>query len=122
MKHSRLLGMTTALFLAFSSQAFLFGPKGDSNAEKRANIREQSEAMRTQLFTVNPGMKKVLKQAAGYATFTQVSVNLLLLATANGYGVVVDNRTRRETFMRMGSARWRDRCGGQGPARHLRVP
>jgi lipid-binding SYLF domain-containing protein len=103
MKPSRLLCITTALFLAFSSQAFLFGPKGDSNAEKRANIREQSEAMRTQLDTVNPGMKKVLKEAAGYATFSQVSVNLLLLASANGYGVVVENETGREIFMRMGS-------------------
>jgi lipid-binding SYLF domain-containing protein len=32
-----------------------------------------------------------------------VNVNLLLLATANGYGVVVDNKTHKETFMRMGS-------------------
>ena len=30
-------------------------------------------------------------------------MNLLLLATGNGYGVVVDNKTRKETFMRMGS-------------------
>ena len=30
-------------------------------------------------------------------------MNLLLLATANGYGVVVDNQAHKETFMRMGS-------------------
>jgi len=30
-------------------------------------------------------------------------VNLLLLATANGYGLVVDNKAHKETFMGMGS-------------------
>ena len=59
--------------------------------------------MLTQLYAANPDMKKVLKKSAGYATFKQVHVNLLLLATANGYGVVVDNQARKETFMRMGS-------------------
>src|SRR2546426_307490 len=55
------------------------------------------------LFAANPEMKRIVKHAAGYATFSQVNVNLLLLATANGYGVVVDNKARKETFMRMGS-------------------
>jgi lipid-binding SYLF domain-containing protein len=32
-----------------------------------------------------------------------VNVSLLLLATANVYGIVVDNKTGKETFMRMGS-------------------
>jgi lipid-binding SYLF domain-containing protein len=59
--------------------------------------------MLAQLYAANPGMKKVLKKSAGYATFSQMSVNLLLLATANGYGVVVDNKSHQETFMRMGS-------------------
>jgi lipid-binding SYLF domain-containing protein len=99
----RILCLTLALVVASSAQAFLFGPKGDSNAEKKANIRKQREEMLAQLYATNPDMKNVLKKAAGYATFKQVNVNLLLLATANGYGVVVDNRARRETFMRMGS-------------------
>ena len=89
--------------MAFSAQAWPFGPKGDSNAEKKANIRKQRDEMLTQLYTTNPDMAKVLKKATGYATFKQVNVNLLLLATANGYGVVVDNKTHKETFMRMGS-------------------
>ena len=84
-------------------QAWPFGPKGDSDAEKKANIRKQREEMLAQLYAANPAMKKSLKKAAGYATFKQVNVNLLLLATANGYGVVVDNKTHKETFMRMGS-------------------
>jgi len=103
MKRSRFLCVTATLLLATSAQAFLFGPKGDNNAEKKANIRKQRDEMLAQLYTTKPDMKKVLKKAAGYATFKQVNVNLLLLATANGYGVVVDNKARKETFMRMAS-------------------
>jgi len=99
----RILCLALALALASSAQAFLFGPKGDSNAEKKANIRKQRDEMLAQLYAANPDMKKVLKQAAGYATFKQMNVNLFLLATANGYGVLVDNQARKEIFMRVAS-------------------
>ena len=99
----RILCLALTLALASSAQAWPFGPKGDSNAEKKANIRKQRDEMLAQFYTSNPDMKKVLTKATGYATFKQMSVNLLLLATGNGYGVVVDNKTKKETFMRMGS-------------------
>jgi lipid-binding SYLF domain-containing protein len=99
----RILCVALTLALASSAQAWPFGPKGDNNAEKKANIRKQRDEMLAQFYTSNPDMKKVLTKATGYATFKQMSVNLLLLATGNGYGVVVDNKTKKETFMRMGS-------------------
>lgn len=107
MKTIQHLALIAGAFLALAcptaNQAWPFGPKGDSNAEKKANIRQQRNEMMTQLLAANPRMKDVLSRAAGYATFKQTSVNLLLLASANGYGAVVDNRTRTETFMRMAS-------------------
>lgn len=102
----RMKGMlltVVVLALATNAQAFLFGPKGDSVEEKKAGIRKQRDELLQQLYTTKPGMKQVVQKAAGYATFSQVNVNLLLLATANGYGMVVDNKTRKEIFMRMGS-------------------
>ena len=99
----RLLTLTLAITLAASAQAALFGPSGDSLSEKRATIRQQRDEMLTQLYAANPAVKAVVKKACGYATFKQVQVNLLLLATANGYGVLVDNQARKETFMGMGS-------------------
>lgn len=99
----RILCLVLTLALASSAQAGLFGPRGNSNAEKKASVRKQRDEMLAQLYAANPDMKKVLKKSAGYATFKQVNVNLLLLATANGYGVVVNNKTHQETFMRMGS-------------------
>ena len=100
---NRLLILALTLALATSAQAWPFGPKGDSNTEKKANIHKQRDEMLAQLYTANPEMRKVLKQATGYATFKQMNVNLFLLATANGYGVLVDNQARKEIFMRMAS-------------------
>jgi lipid-binding SYLF domain-containing protein len=99
----RFLVPCMALTLAAGAQAWPFGPKGDSSAEKKGNVRKERAAMLRELYATKPELKKVMAGAAGYATFSQVNVNLLLLSTANGYGVVVDNKARKETFMRMAS-------------------
>src|ERR1039457_6709104 len=95
-----LLGLVAALTGPTPMQAFLFfGPKGDDLAQKRANILKQRDAMIAQLLATNPQLTNTLKTAAGYATFTQVNINLLLLSTANGYGVVVNNQTGKVTYI-----------------------
>src|SRR6266536_1077149 len=99
----QLLCLALTLALVSSAQAGLFGPKGDSNTEKKATIREDRDEMLKQLYATKPDMKNVLKKSAGYATFKQVNVNLLLLASASGYGVLMDNKARQETFMCMRS-------------------
>lgn len=99
--------LISAVFLVtqpFGTQAFLFfGPKGDDVAEKQANILKQRDEMIAQLLASDPSLTNKLKKAAGYATFTQLNVNLLLLSTSNGYGVVVDNKTGKDTYMRVAS-------------------
>jgi lipid-binding SYLF domain-containing protein len=91
------------LWLPFPSHAGLFGPKGDTDEEKKANVRKQRDEMLETLHAAKPEMKDKLKKAAGYATFNQKDVNLFLLASGNGYGVLVDNKTGKETFMRVAS-------------------
>src|SRR5262245_10001815 len=93
----------SVLSLAFAAQAGLFGPKGDSNDEKKSNVRKQRDEMLEGLYAAKPEMKENLKKAAGYATFNQKDVNLFLLASGNGYGMLVDNKTGKETFMRVAS-------------------
>ena len=86
-----------------TANAGLFGPKGDGPDEKKATVRQQRDEMLAELYSSKPAFKETLRKAAGYATFKNVNVNLLLLATANGYGMAVDNKTGKETFMRMAS-------------------
>ena len=97
------LCLTLILTLATSALAWPFGPKGDSTAEKKTNVRKQRDQMLKQLYAGNPDMKARLKKAAGYATFKQTDVNLFLLASGNGYGVLRDNKARKDIFMRVAS-------------------
>ena len=71
--------------------------------EKRQTVRKQRDAMLDELYKTKPEMKDRVKQAAGYATFKQTDVNLFLLASGNGYGLLVDNKTGKETVMRVAS-------------------
>ncbi len=86
-----------------SIQAGLFGPSGDNVSEKRSTILQQRDQMVAELYAAKPELKEKIKKAAGYATFNQKDINLFLLASGNGYGVLVDNKTGKQTFMRMAS-------------------
>lgn len=99
----RLLLILAAVTLALPVAAGLFGPKGDNIEEKRAKVREQRDQILAKLYASNPEAKDKIQKAAGYGTFNNKNMNLFLLSTGHGYGVVVDNKTRKETFMAMGS-------------------
>jgi hypothetical protein len=100
---STLLVLGVLLAFVPGAPAALFGPKGDSVEEKRQTVRQQRDEMLADLYRAKPEMKERLKQAAGYATFKQTDVNLFLLASGNGYGMLVDNKTGKETVMRVAS-------------------
>jgi lipid-binding SYLF domain-containing protein len=93
-----------ALLVATSqdTQAGFFGPEGKDVKEKQDAIRQQRDEMLAQLYESHPELKTRIKEAVGYATFNQKDMNLFLLASGNGYGVLVD-KSGKETFMRMGS-------------------
>ena len=91
------------LLLAPAARAGLFGPKGSDVEEKKDNVRKQRDEMLAEVYKAKPELKQKIESAAGYATFKNLNVNLLLLSTANGYGMVVNNQTGQETFMRMAS-------------------
>jgi lipid-binding SYLF domain-containing protein len=97
------LALAGLFALASAAQAGPFGPKGEDVASQQATVRAQRDAMLAELFRSQPAMRDKLKRAAGYATFKQTDMNLFLLASGNGYGVLVDNATGAETFMRVAS-------------------
>lgn len=93
------LGVALTLLLPSAGYAALFGPRGDSPEEKRHVIRQQRDEMLAELFKTKPGLKDRLAKAAGYATFKQTDMNLFMLASSRGYGVLKNNQTGRDTFM-----------------------
>ena len=102
MKKQILLSLTLAV-LTLPVSAGLFGPKGDSTEEKRTKVREGRDAILSRLYATHPEAKDKIQKAAGYGAFNNKNMNLFLLSTGHGYGVVVDNKSKKETFMAMGS-------------------
>jgi lipid-binding SYLF domain-containing protein len=89
--------------LALPGTAGLFGPKGDTNEDKRAVVRKDGEEILAKLYAAHPEAKDKIQKAAGYGTFNNKNMNLFLLSSGHGYGMVVDNKSKKETFMAMGS-------------------
>lgn len=76
-------------------------PEGETPEEKRADIRQISREVLTELYQSDPDLRNVVERSPGYAVFSNRSTKILLLGSDLGYGVAVDNRTGEETFMRM---------------------
>jgi lipid-binding SYLF domain-containing protein len=92
--------------------AGLFGPKGDDVQQKRAAIRKDRDEILAKLYTTNPEAKQKIQNAVGYGTFNNRNLNLLLLSSGSGYGMVVD-KAGKETFMSMGSLGFGVGMGGK---------
>ncbi len=74
--------------------------------EQRAAIRQTRDSVLAELYKLNPAAQTRIKQAAGYAVFTNVGVNLVLASFAGGHGIVVEKGMIQDTktYMKMGSA------------------
>ena len=69
--------------------------------EKRKEIRKMRSETLAKLYKVHPLARGDLQKAAGYAVFSNIGVNLILLSVAGGSGVAHDNRTGRDVYMKM---------------------
>jgi lipid-binding SYLF domain-containing protein len=76
-------------------------PKGASAADKRAYVLRMHDQTLESLYRARPELRERLPRAAGYGVFSNIGLKVFLLGAGHGYGVVVDNATGSETFMRM---------------------
>jgi len=91
-----------AAVLAMPAKADLFGAKGDNPDEKRAAVRKDRDEILAKVYAAHPDTKDKIQKAAGYGTFNNKNLNLFLLSSGHGYGMIVD-KSGKETFMAMGS-------------------
>jgi len=98
------------MFKNFLTAILVFGAlampaTADEKADKeRAEIRQASKDTLSALYKANPEAQSMIKSAAGYATFSNFGMKILFVGGGKGKGVVVDNKSRKETFMNMGEA------------------
>ena len=96
--------LALALSLGIALLAGLGGcatPKGATPVEQRAAVLSMHDSVVHELATQRPGFEARLRQAPGYAVFSNLSTKILFLGSGNGYGVVVNNQSRDKTYMRM---------------------
>jgi lipid-binding SYLF domain-containing protein len=78
--------------------------KGDTPAEQRSNTLQMRQQALSVLYGQNPNIKQEVARSKGYAVFSNVNNNLLLLSAGSGYGVLHDRRNGRDTYMKMATA------------------
>jgi len=70
-------------------------------AKKQKDIREIAQDTLQRLYKVDPRAKSAVTGAAGYAVFSNLGVKILVAGSGNGKGIAVNNKSKRETFMKM---------------------
>jgi lipid-binding SYLF domain-containing protein len=76
-------------------------PKGETPEDKRAYIRDMKVETISKLVNEKPSVRQSLEQSVGYGVFTNVNIKIMAVGSGQGYGIVIDNETGQETFMRM---------------------
>ena len=93
-----------SIFAVFTLVGFMSGCGPSSKlpvSERRALVRDMETETLARLYKEAPATKKKIKNAAGYGTFANANVNVILVSAGGGYGIVVDNSTGQRTYMKM---------------------
>jgi len=101
---SRFLSLILSSFLLIApmSSYALFGK--DDPAKERKELQESRSAALTKLYKENPRARSEVQGSKGYAVFSSIGMNLFLVATERGGGILRDNRSGKDTYMQMFSA------------------
>jgi lipid-binding SYLF domain-containing protein len=97
-KWSRVLALVALTAVAASGCA---KAQGTTPAEKRDYTLDMREDTLQKLYAQEPEARAKIKGAAGYGVFSNVGLNLFVLASGNGFGAVHDNANGREVYMKM---------------------
>ena len=77
---------------------------GTTPAEKRQAVQNMRQDVLTELYGLKPSVREQIRSAPGYGVFSDANVNIILASFSGGYGVVRDNQSGRDTYMKMGEA------------------
>jgi lipid-binding SYLF domain-containing protein len=72
-----------------------------SKAEQQQEIQKVAKETLTRLYKAQPNARKAVEGAAGYAVFSNFGMKILVVGSGTGKGVVIDNATKKPTYMKM---------------------
>lgn len=90
-----------ALFLLLGTLGLARSSLAATPGEERAEIQKMRATTLERLYKVHPAARADVQKAAGYAVFSNVGINLILLSAAGGSGVAHDNRSGKDVYMKM---------------------
>jgi lipid-binding SYLF domain-containing protein len=73
----------------------------DTKEEERQEVRSMATKTLSRLYEIRPSAKAGIESAAGYGVFKNFGMKIFVAGGGKGKGVVVNNKTRQETFMKM---------------------
>jgi lipid-binding SYLF domain-containing protein len=104
MKKSQLVISTIAIgmLVAFATTTDrAFAASKEEIKQEKADIRKMAKETLARLYKVQPSAKKAVSKSAGYAIFSNFGMKIFVAGGGSGKGLIIDNKTKKETFMKM---------------------
>ncbi len=79
-------------------------PGGGTVQEKRQAAQQMRSETLTQLYKIHPIARSQINKAVGHGVFSNVGINVILFSAGGGWGIVRDNGTGKDIYMKMYSA------------------
>ena len=98
--------ISTLLFLAFGLNTPVFAQFSNpfasdkTVAQQRQDILVKNQAILKQLYAAQPKAKDLIEKSAGYATFSNFGMKILIAGGGTGSGVVI-SKDKKSVFMNM---------------------
>lgn len=99
MRHSQLFVILFAAVACVAATPAL--AQDDARNQGRQEDRDMAQQALADLYQASPPTKYAIEHAAGYGVFGTIGMKLLFAGGTRGAGIVVNNRTHAETFMKM---------------------
>jgi lipid-binding SYLF domain-containing protein len=94
--------IAVALILGFTSTAVTVRAADEKEIEqKKTDIRKMAQETLARLYKLSPSAKQAVARSAGYAVFSNFGTKIFVLGGGSGKGLIIDNKTQKETFMKM---------------------
>ena len=88
-------------FAADSDDAKKKAEEAKKKDQERADIRKTVQQTLGRLYKAQPSAKAAVAKAAGYAVFNNFGMKILVAGSGTGKGLAFDNKTKKQTFMKM---------------------
>jgi len=91
-----------ALLLSFTVTAVpMWAASKEEIKQEQSDIRKMGKETLSRLYKVQPTAQKAVSKSAGYAVFSNFGMKIFVAGGGSGKGLVIDNKTKKETFMKM---------------------